>query len=42
MVGVSIDEVAELIADIIFCRFDVAIPEFFQNVHNITLHKKCV
>ena len=27
---------------IIFCRFDVAIPEFFQNVHNITLHKKCV
>jgi len=27
---------------IIFRRFDVAIPEFFQNVHNITLLKKCV
>ena len=27
---------------IIFCRFNVTIPEFFQNVHNITLLKKCV
>ena len=27
---------------IIFRRFDIAIPEFFQNVHNITLLKKCV
>jgi hypothetical protein len=23
-------------------RFDIAIPEFLQNVHNITLLKKCV
>ena len=44
---ISADQLEQLLAllagrSIIFCRFDVAIPEFFQNIHNITLHKKCV